>query len=210
MKILVNGGLTPYQFLLERYPHYLKYLGWLQTPRSGMSYNAIASFPFRLPIMADNSAFLGLDTAMYERFIKRIPSPSPLQWLTAPDVVGDAHATLNLFNRWFPCIIHLNIAFVGQDGAEDMELPWDSFCCLFIGGSTDWKLSTAAADVAREAKRRGKWLHMGRVNSDKRLRYAYDLGCDSIDGTGYSRFSKKHLKPALDFLHRLHTQLTLF
>ena len=102
----------------------------------------------------------------------------------------------------------LPLAFVAQNAAEDLDLPWDRFVCLFLGGTTDWKLSAAARDLAAEATRRGKLLHMGRVNSDKRLRYAYDLRCDTIDGTSYSRFSKKLLKPALDFLVGLHQQRT--
>ena len=75
---------------------------------------------------------------------------------------------------------------------------------------TGWKLSQAAGSLAIEAKRRGKQLHMGRVNSNRRLRYAYDLHCDTVDGTGYSQYSKKYLKPALNYLHNLHQQLTLF
>ena len=34
-----------------------------------------------------------------------------------------------------------------------------------------------------EAKRRGKQVHMGRVNSARRYRYAEAIGCDSADGT---------------------------
>jgi hypothetical protein len=52
-----------------------------------------------------------------------------------------------------------------------------------IGGSTSWKLGPAAASLAAQARRLGKWVHMGRVNSLKRLRYAASIGCDSADGT---------------------------
>ena len=34
-----------------------------------------------------------------------------------------------------------------------------------------------------EAKARGKWAHMGRVNSLRKLRAAASMGCDSADGT---------------------------
>jgi len=34
-----------------------------------------------------------------------------------------------------------------------------------------------------EAKRRGKWAHMGRVNGRSRLLAAVGAGCDSVDGT---------------------------
>jgi hypothetical protein len=54
---------------------------------------------------------------------------------------------------------------------------------LFIGGSTEWKLGAEARALAALAKNRGLWVHMGRVNSLRRLRYAADIGCDSVDGT---------------------------
>jgi hypothetical protein len=54
---------------------------------------------------------------------------------------------------------------------------------LFLAGSTDWKLGSAARLLAAEAETRGKAVHMGRVNSLKRLRYAAAIGCDTADGT---------------------------
>ncbi|MCG5464151.1 hypothetical protein MED01_002316 [Micromonospora sp. MED01] len=47
----------------------------------------------------------------------------------------------------------------------------------------EWKVSAMAAAITAEAKRRGKWVHMGRVNSDKRIRRAREMGVDSGDGT---------------------------
>jgi hypothetical protein len=78
-------------------------------------------------------------------------------------------------------------ALVAQDGLEALPVPWEAFDVLFIGGSTAWKLSEACFSLIAEAKRRGKWVHMGRVNSLRRLRIAKSVGCDSVDGT-YLRF----------------------
>lgn len=36
--------------------------------------------------------------------------------------------------------------------------------------------------VFAEIRRRGLWVHMGRVNSLRRLEIAVDFGCDSVDG----------------------------
>jgi len=106
---------------------------------------------------------------------------------TAPDVIGDAAATLTRSAPFLPRIRALGYraALVAQDGLEDLThlIDWDSFDVLFIGGSTDWKLSAAAAGLVAEAKQRGKWVHMGRVNSRKRMRYAESIGVDSCDGT---------------------------
>lgn len=104
---------------------------------------------------------------------------------TAPDVVGDAQATLDRSLPWLPRIRALGYpaALVAQDGLEALDVPWDAFDVLFIGGSTEWKLGPEAASLALRARRHGKRVHMGRVNSRKRLRYAAAIGCDTADGT---------------------------
>jgi hypothetical protein len=71
---------------------------------------------------------------------------------------------------------------VAQDGWQDETTPWDEFDVLFVGGSTEFKLGLGAHAIAAAQARR-KWVHMGRVNSYKRLRVAAALGCDSADGT---------------------------
>lgn len=107
------------------------------------------------------------------------------RFAVAPDVVGDAAATLARSMPWLPKIRALGYpaAFVAQDGLESECIPWDAFDVLFIGGTTAWKLGHRARAVVTEAKSRGKWVHMGRVNSEKRLLYATAIGCDSADGT---------------------------
>jgi hypothetical protein len=137
---------------------------------------------------------------------------------TAPDVVGDAAATLRRSEPWLPVIREIGYpaALVAQNGLEDELIPWDEFDCLFLGGgvecpehgfvknpirvgrgsnqralcpdcglvATEWKLGKAAADLANQALSHGKWVHMGRLNSGKRFKYARDeVGCHSADGT---------------------------
>lgn len=118
---------------------------------------------------------------------------------TAPDVVGDAVSTLKRSLPWLPIIRELGYpaALVAQDGLEDLTVPWDEFDVLFIGGSTEWKLGRHARALIREAKARGKWVHMGRVNSGKRWRYAEHIGCDSVDGTFLVRAPDENLERLL-------------
>jgi hypothetical protein len=120
----------------------------------------------------------------YLAWLAKMPAESCL-FATAPDVVGDAEATLTLSVPMLPRIREAGyrVALVGQDGLEHLGVPWDDFDAFFVGGTTGWKLSPAAAELVAEAKRRGKWVHMGRVNSLRRLRYADAIGCDSADGT---------------------------
>jgi hypothetical protein len=120
----------------------------------------------------------------YLAWLARMPVASCL-FATAPDVVGDATVTLALSAPMFAPIRALGyrVAFVAQDGLERLNIPWNDFDALFIGGTTEWKLGPAAALIAEEAGLRGKWVHMGRVNSLRRMRYAESIGCDSADGT---------------------------
>ena len=157
----------------------------------------------RLPIGVDNSAFTCFDEKRYRGLVSRINCE--IEWITLPDVVADAKITTQLFHQWKEQVDQ-PLAYVGQDGCEDLEIPWDDFECFFIGGSTEWKLSQITAILVQEAKKRNKRVHMGRVNSQKRLRYAYQLGVDSVDGSGYSRW-KSHLERDLEFLFYLHKEI---
>lgn len=140
----------------------------------------------------------------------------------APDVVGDAFATTVRFRKWGHRIRALGypVAYVAQDGLEKLRgrtvdggltfpVPWGSIDCLFIGGSTEWKLGEAAREIVAEAKRRGKWVHMGRVNSERRYEYARAIGCDSVDGT-YLTFGPDVNLPKLLAWTRLAGQPPLF
>ncbi len=162
-------------------------LGRLLTPRNGNSVGAL--FATGLPVAADNAAFTDFDPAAFRRMLGRLRG-RPVLWVCAPDVVGDAAATLALFEVWEPEIrAHgLPVALVAQDGLERLEAPWGRIDALFLGGTTAWKLGPHAAALAREAKARGLWVHGGRVNTKKRFSHMASIGCDSVDGSGFSRF----------------------
>lgn len=156
----------------------------------------------RAELAADNDCFQALDEVAFVAMLERLKAFPFCRFVSAPDFVADARATAERFERWEPAIhaAGLPVALVAQDGLEALRVPWRHFEALFIGGSTEWKLSASAAAIAREAKRRGKWLHMGRCNSNRRLHYARSIGCDSADGTGYARFSKSAIPPAIPAL----------
>lgn len=104
---------------------------------------------------------------------------------TAPDVVGDHHATLKRSRLWLEKIRSLGypVAFVAQDGSTPENMPWGEFDVLFIGGTNDFKLGEAARKVIRAGQERSLWVHVGRVNSKRRYSLFASLGCDSCDGT---------------------------
>lgn len=131
---------------------------------------------------------------------------------TAPDVVGDAAGTLARSVPWLPRIRALGYraAFVSQDGLTTATTPWDQFDALFIGGTDQWKLGAPGRQIAVEAKTRGKWLHMGRVNSQQRLQYAAWLGCDSADGTYLTFGPDVNLPKMLRYSRRANGQAMLW
>lgn len=128
----------------------------------------------------------------------------------APDVVGDAAATLARSLEWLPRIRSLGVpaAYVAQDGWEDVPPPWDEFDVLFIGGSTEFKLGPVARGAVGEAKARGKRIHMGRVNSERRIRYAAAIGCDTADGTYLVFGPHRNLPDVLAWVRGVNTQMS--
>jgi hypothetical protein len=136
---------------------------------------------------ADNGCFVQADKYSDDGFISWLDQldREACLFATAPDVVGDAVGTRKRAYRMLPRIRELGFkaAFVVQDGETVDQIRWDEMDAIFVGGSTEWKLSQAAAEIVAEAKRKGKWVHMGRVNSYKRMRLAAAIGCDSVDGT---------------------------
>jgi hypothetical protein len=112
--------------------------------------------------------------------------PDRCLWALAPDVPFSAQATLAESLPWLARIRELGVpaAFAAQNGSDLPGLiPWDALDVLFLAGDTAWKTGPVAEALAREARERGKRVHMGRVNSLIRLRIAEWFGCDSADGT---------------------------
>jgi hypothetical protein len=120
----------------------------------------------------------------------------------APDVPFNAAATLA---RSLPMLDRIRavgypVALVAQDGLDPADIPFDRVDAVFLGGSTSWKLGPAAADLAAHARRHHKWVHMGRVNSLRRLRHAAAIGCHSVDGTFLAYGPDRNLPTLLGWL----------
>lgn len=118
---------------------------------------------------ADNGAYAGFDERKYLHMLNKLaPFADKCLFVVVPDVVGDARKTINLFDEWHTRI-NYPLAFVAQDGQENLELPdtalWST---LFIGGSTNFKMSDAAIDLINDAVTLGKHVHIGRVNTWRR------------------------------------------
>jgi hypothetical protein len=210
MRILVSGATSTVRQLARHYPDHL---GVLHTPQAG---NRLCSLP--LPWACDNSAFSNPDVDKFWRLCINswaMNRHHPPLWVAVPDVVGDHRATLASFGWWRAYWLEeigripFPLAFVLQNGCHVDEVPWDDIAAVFVGGDNDFKLRQSAP-LIDAAKERCKLVHIGRVNTHRRLRYAYDLGADTVDGTNYSMFSETHLPGALAFVRGLDKRPVLF
>lgn len=187
--ILLVSGLTGAWY--EEYRHLAGNVGFLVTPSGNHKPETVLAHTRTWA--ADNDCFQGLDKPAFERMLAKWHGQPGGLWVNAPDVVGDARATLERFAEWEPKIhgMGFRVTLTLQDGQEGLPVPWESLEAVFLGGSTRWKLSAPAVALCKEAKERGKWVHVGRVNSLNRMRWAAQIGADSIDGSGFSRWRKR-------------------
>ncbi len=204
MKLLVSGSSKTVRRLSNDWPDHL---GHLLTPNAGNRVETMLKTG--LPWAADNGAFNGFDAERFTAFLGRIAFKPRCLFVVVPDVVADCQATMRMFAKWAPIVRSITgqpIAFVGQDGAESAVLPWSGMDAWFVGGSTQWKLSQASIDLMREARERGKWVHVGRVNSLSRLTWAFDHGADSVDGSSMSKWGDKYIHRFCQWLRSLESQ----
>jgi hypothetical protein len=165
---------------------------------------------------ADTGCFLQPEKHDDDRYLAwlevRLDAVDRCLFATAPDVVGDAQATLERSLPMLPRIraIGYPAALVAQDGLEALPVPWDAFDSLFIGGTTAWKMSQQAERLMREARRRGKWVHAGRANSYRRLVAMRQMGAHSADGTFLAFGPDVNLPRVEGWLRRLAMQPDLF
>lgn len=113
-------------------------------------------------------------------------------WCVVPDIVAGGLESLALSEEWLPTVLgHCELALIAvQDGmsSDDVRPLLGPSVGIFVGGSTEWKWRTVPtwAQLAAEV---GCHLHVGRVNSARRIRWCASLGVDSVDGTSCSVWS---------------------
>lgn len=136
--------------------------------------------------MMDNNEFAGdFDAHKWlSALIRYLPYRSTCLGISVRDKVGDALETLRRFAQYHTIVRDLGypVAFVTQDGVSPEFAPWQYFDVLFVGGTDAHKLGAEALAMIAEAKRQGKHVHVGRVNSASRIRQFWMA--DSVDGTG--------------------------
>lgn len=184
-------------------------LGCITTPKQGNVY-----FPDEWDTIADNGCF---SDAWRERawFDWLTQQPRTMRFAAAPDVFDPSgapchDATLERWRKFGPLIERHGFtpAFVLQVGATADTIP--DAPAVFIGGTTEWKLGPIARRIVEKVRDRGSWVHMGRVNSLRRLRYAAEIGCQSADGTFLTFGPDVNLPRLLRFLAITNSTPSLF
>jgi hypothetical protein len=156
--------------------------------------------------MLDNGAFSG--NFNEERWIGQMEKLRPYgdqcRGIIAPDAVildaggrfvrGDWQGTLDKLHHYSPLIRAFGypVAYALQDNHPLERITWELFDVLFVAGSTDYKESVEAERIGKEAKGRGKLVHIGRVSSVRRLKLTW--WADSWDGTTFRWDSQAKLR----------------
>lgn len=153
----------------------------------------------------------GLDNGAFGAFVrKRLWDPEPWmqlldwvklrgaipQWVIVPDVVGDRCGTIASWQEWSPVARRYGwpLAFAVQDGMDHQDVPSNAEV-IFVGGTTNWKWSTIGLWASRFPR-----VHVGRVNTYRRLIQCDRLGIESVDGTGWMRGDQRQWRGLLAYL----------
>lgn len=176
MKIMLDCSPAKIHEYTERYG----YEFWqLRTP---LTQYKLAGVPYGL----DNGCFAKFEKKTWRRLLEDARQTRPI-FVCLPDIVGDARRTLDLFDAFLEETEGLPRALVLQDGIGQHPINFSKVDAVFIGGSDEFKISTEAFNAAKAAKMLDKWVHVGRVNTAKRV-MDWIGKADSLDGSGISRY----------------------
>ena len=150
--------------------------------RTPLTRYALAGVPYGL----DNGCFKTFKRNEWMTLVDQARQNPPV-FVCAPDIVGDARRTLELFEQLESALFDLPIALVLQDGIGELTIPWNRISAVFVGGSDSFKISQEAFAACKAAKILDKWVHVGRVNTSARAEQWVGIA-DSIDGSGLSQY----------------------
>lgn len=155
--------------------------GYMDSPATGKKRVLDAGYDW----IVDNGAYSGVfDEGRYFRHLGRnVRYLGTNVFAVCPDVMMDKEGTLGMWQTYSQRVRELGyrVGYVLQDGSTPEDIPGNCDA-VFVGGSTEWKLSNGADVCIAYAKSKGLWVHIGRVNSRKRFDHFLLTGADSVDG----------------------------
>jgi hypothetical protein len=190
-----NNSSPPVHYLAGAHPGLI---GWIIGPKA-VSHTKLRSW---MPYALDNDAFSAYfnktewdETLWLEMLRWADLQDHPPLWVLVPDKVADRETTLLNWDKYAPeAGKHGPLAFASQDGMEPSDVPKEAQV-VFMGGSTEWKWSNLA-----------KWasifprMHVGRVNTIKKLTLCKELGIESVDGGNWFLGGEKTMMQMVNFL----------
>lgn len=147
--------------------------------RYALDNGAWHSFRHQLPF--DGASFL----AAYRKL-------GPLaDFVVLPDIVAGGVDSLAFSMKWHhdlgtPLCPQMIAVQDGMEPKHVVGLAGHEFG-IFVGGTSEWKERTMMM-WGEVAKAEGAWLHIGRVNTVRRINLCAAAGADSFDGSSASRF----------------------
>jgi hypothetical protein len=177
MKIMLDCSPAKIEEYSKRYNYNF---GQLRTPLTAY---ALSGKVYGL----DNGCFSKFNKKTWIRLVTEAKENEYPKFVCAPDIVGDARRTLELFDQFYDDIKPLPVALVLQDGIGNFAIDWNKVDAVFVGGSDAFKVSSEAFNACKAAKMLDKWVHVGRVNTAQRVSNWIGLA-DSIDGSGISKY----------------------
>lgn len=159
-------------------------VGWLIGPR------AFKHPKPWMPFALDNDAFTAWrdkkpwDEAAWREMLAKIRMTGlePL-WAAVPDVVANREATIANWDRFSNDVKRLGwkAAFCVQNGMTPDDVP-SAADVVFVGGTDGWKFPNLKMWTSHFPR-----VHCARVTSQKYIEACEELGCESVDGTGWFR-----------------------
>ena len=136
---------------------------------------------------ADNDAFHDrFDEDVFAAHLARLaPFADQCLFVAMPDFVDDPESTAALFRHCaeeYVLEFSLPMAFVAQTGAVPEDMTGANV--LFLAGQDEWRMGPRGDDLIRAVQEEyGIPIHVGRVNSERRLLHFAARGVQSVDGT---------------------------
>lgn len=194
-------------------------MGYATTTGTNKNISALRDAGWRLiltpDINQDHGMRYAIDNGAYGCYLRQQPFDAPrfrrllhskgrgADWVVIPDIVAAGHESLRFSLEWLPeCQRWCKLSLLAvQDGMtpDDIINYIGPDIGIFVGGTTEWKLETMPlwGDVASLF---GCYLHVGRVNTRRRINYCESIGADSFDGTSVTKYSST--LPLLDSARR--------
>ena len=193
MMLLCGQSNRVWHYLAGRYPGSV---GMLISP----SYAARVPLDPWMPFVVDNGAFIAWKAGsswehdewlnLLEKLRQQGKFP---RWIAVPDVVGNREGTIRAWNEWSEIArTYGPLAYCVQDGMKPSDVPRDADV-VFVGGNDGWKFPNLPMWTENFPR-----VHCARVNEPAMIERCEELGCESVDGTGWFRDpSRKDKAPAI-------------